>query len=415
MAHRHSAPGALFSPRFTPLAPLAALLLLTACGPQQGGKPPAFPPAQVSVQDVKLADLPVELEYVGQSTGYREVEVRARVAGILEKRNFEEGTTVKAGQSLFTIDPKPFEAALARVEADLAAADARLEQAKRNAARLKPLWDAKAVSQKDYDDAVSGEAIATADAKAARARLQEAKLNLQYTRVEAPLGGIAGRAQRSEGSLVNGGETLLTTVTQMDPAYVVFGIPDADRLRLRRDAESGAIRLPKGGRFDVEVRLSDGSTYPRRGRLDFESVRVDPTTGTSEARATLPNGASMLRPGQFLRVRLLGATRPQAIKVPQRAVLEGPQGKFVYVVNAESKAEPRPVQAAEWAGEDWVISGGLTPGERVITDGLMRIGPGAPVQVGAPAGAPEGAPGKSGNPAAAKSDPKAADTKAAAH
>ena len=384
---------------------------VSACGPQPAGKPPAFPPAAVAIQVVQPADLAVEFEYVGQTAGLREVEVRARVGGILEKRNFEEGSAVRAGQLLFTLDSAQYEAALARTEAEAAASEARLEQAKRNAARLKPLWEAKAASQKDYDDALSAESIGAAEVKAARARAQEARLNLQYTRVESPIAGIAGRAQRPEGSLVSGADALLTTVTQIDPVYVVFGVPDAERMRLRADAQRGELRLPKDGKFDVEVRLADGAAYPRRGKLDFESVRVDAATGTTETRATLPNPDGLLHPGQFARVRLLGALRPGAIKIPQRAVLEGPQGKFVYVVNAESKAEPRPVQVAEWAGDDWVITKGLQAGDKVIVDGLMRIGPGAPVQASdpatakgpaegkAPQGSPEkGVPAKTGAP-----------------
>jgi membrane fusion protein, multidrug efflux system len=312
------------------------------------------------------------------------VEVRARVTGILLKRNFEEGGKVKKGQSLFTIDPAPFEAAAQRAQADVAAAQARLEQAKRNVARFRPLYAEKAVSQKDYDDAVSAEQIGTADVKAAQARLAEARLNLGYTRVEAPVSGAAGRALRSEGSLVSGPDVLLTSVVQLDPIWVNFGIPDNDQARLQKEIQAGRLAIPKDGRFEVALLLADGSQYGRTGSLNFTDVRISPATGTRESRAELPNPDGALRPGQFVRVVLRGASYPNAVTVPQRAVLEGPQGKFVYVVNEKSAAEPRPVQAGEWSGDQWIITDGLKEGDRVIVDGVMKLGPGAPVRIAEP-------------------------------
>jgi membrane fusion protein (multidrug efflux system) len=362
---------------------VASAALLAACGPSGNGNgaPHAgMPPAEVGVVTVQPKSVPAPFEYTGQVAGSREVEVRARVTGILLSRNFTEGGHVKKGQSLYTIDPAPFKAALARAEADVAGAEARLAQARRDAVRLKPLVAEQAVSQKEYDDAVSAEAIGDADLKAARARLLEARLNLEYTRVESPVSGIASRSQRSEGTLVSGPDVLLTTVTQVDPIWVNFGVPDNEQLRLQAEAQAGRLLLPKDGRFEVSVRLADGSLYARTGRLAFSDIRISAQTGTSDARAELPNPEGRLRPGQFVRVTLAGATRPAAVLVPQRAVLEGPQGKFVYVVDDKSSAQPRPVQVGEWAGGDWIISAGLDAGDRVIVDGVMRIGPGAPVK-----------------------------------
>lgn len=373
---------------FKRLPAIALALLLSACGSGgnenagkgHGGGPGAgMPPAEVNAVTVQPQALPVSFEYVGQTAGSREVEVRARVTGILLSRNFEEGRPVKKGQSLYTIDPAPIQAALNRAEADVAAAQARLEQARRNAARLKPLYAEKAVSQKEYDDTVSGELISAADLKAARARLAEAKLNLEYTRVESPVSGVASRSLRSEGSLVSGPDVLLTTVMQVDPIWVNFGIPDTEQARLQKEAQAGRLNLPKN--FEVELRLADGSLYPRKGKVGFADVRISPATGTREARAEIPNPNGVLRPGQFVRVILHGAARPNAFTVPQRAVLQGPQGKFVYVVDEKGTAQVRPVEAGEWAGEDWVITSGLKAGERVITDGVMKLGPGAPVKV----------------------------------
>ena len=411
-----------------PLAPLLALVL-AACSPsngseKKGGHPGmGMPPPEVLTTTVAAQSLPLGFEYVGQTAGSREVEVRARVPGIILKRNFTEGAPVKEGQSLYTIDPAQLEAAAARAEADVVAAQARLEQAKRNAARLKPLYAEKAVSQKENDDAVSAEEISAADLKAARARLIEAKLSLSYTKVEAPVSGVASRSLRSEGSLVGGPETLLTTVVQVDPIWVNFGIPDNEQARLQKErrchltliAETSEgyhnlVRLVSAGYLDgywyrPRVDLDQLAAHSRGiialsgclsgrvcrslldgdergdGRRGTPALRVSPTTGTREARAELPNPKGVLRPGEFVRVILRGATRPNALTVPQRAVMEGPQGKFVYIVDENNTAQPRPIEVGEWAGDAWIINKGVQPGDRVIVEGLMRLGPGAPVRI----------------------------------
>jgi membrane fusion protein (multidrug efflux system) len=374
--------------------------VLAACGPKgpPGGAAGGMPPALVAVQEVQPRTIPVEFEYPAQTAGSREAEVRSRVAGILLKRNYEEGASVRAGQSLFTIDSAPFEATASRAEADLAAAEARLGNAARNAKRLKPLLDAKAVSQKDYDDAVSAEDVAAADVKGARARLAEARLSIGYTKVEAPIAGLTSRALKSEGTLVAGPADLLTTVTQLDPIYVNFGLSEAEQMNLKREASAGKLILPRDGRFEVAIKFEDGRLYQRAGKLVFTDVRVNNQTGTSDARAEVPNPAAEVRPGQFVRVILKGARRPDAITVPQRAVMEGPQGKLVYVVGKEGKAEPRPVTVGEWTGSEWVILSGLAAGDKVIVDGLVKVFPGAPVQVGDPNAPPPGAPGKGPSP-----------------
>src|SRR5438067_10198082 len=369
------------------VTPLLALVL-AACSPsngseKKGGGHPGMgmPPPEVSAVTVEARSLPLSFEYVGQTAGSREVEVRARVPGIILKRNFTEGTPVHEGQSLYSIDPAAFEAAAARAEADVVAAQARYEQAKRNAARLKPLYAEKAVSQKENDDAVSAEEIGAADLKAAKARLTDAKLNLAYTKVEAPVAGMSGRSLRSEGSLVEGPQTLLTTVVQVDPIWVNFGIPDNEQASLAKEVQEGRVELPKDGAFEVSLRLNDGSVYDKAGRLNFSDVRVSATTGTREVRAELPNSDGRLKPGEFVRVILKGATRPNALTVPQRAVLEGPQGKFVYVVDEKGTAQPRPLEVGDWAGDAWIITKGVQPGDKVIVEGLMRLGPGAPVRI----------------------------------
>jgi membrane fusion protein (multidrug efflux system) len=288
---------------------------------------------------------------------------------------------------------------VARAEAQLASAEARRAQAQRTVERLKPLWEAKATSQRNYDDAVSAEQIAQADLKAATAALTEARLDLGYTRVAAPISGISSRALQSEGTLVQAQQTLLTTISQVDPIHVIFGISESEHLKLAKEAAEGRLTLPKDGRFDVSVKLADGSVYSATGKLDFSDIRVNPQTGTSEARAVLPNPGQKLRPGQFVRVMLKGATYPRALAVPQRAVLEGPKTKLVMIVNAQNIVEPRPVEVGDWTGEDWVITSGLQPNERVIVDGIMRIRPGAPVTVAAASAAPASPPGVKAAPA----------------
>lgn len=397
------APRFLSSPRRRALVPLLlASALLAACGKGGGNGGGAMfgGPVPVAAIAVQPENLPVNFEYTAQTLGLREVEVRARVTGIIEKRNYAEGGKVKAGQSLFTIDPAPFQAALQRAEADTAAAEARHEQARRNAARLQPLIEVKAVSQKEYDDAVSAEQIGRADLLAARARLRQARLDLEWTRVEAPIAGVASRALKSEGSLVSGPDVLLTTVTQTHPMQVIFGIPDNERLKLRQEADAKRLLLPADGRFKVALKLADGSIYAQTGHTDFADVRVSRETGTSEGRAEVPNPDAMLQPGQFVRVQLSGAVRANVFRVPQRAVLEGPKGKFVFVVGQENKAEIRPVTTDEWHGGDIVVTSGLAAGEQVIVDGVLKLGPGAPVQVTPPAAAPsEGAPAPRANDA----------------
>ena len=372
-----------------------------------------MPPALVAVEEVKARTIPVEFEYPAQTAGSREAEVRARVSGILLRRNFDEGSSVRAGQSLFTLDSAPFEAAAARAEADVTGAEVRLANASRSSKRLKPLFEAKAISQKEYDDAVSGEEVAASDLKSARARLAEARLSQGYAKVESPISGLTSRALKSEGSLISGPQDLLTTVTQLDPIYVNFGLSESEQGSLKREAAAGKLTLPKDGRFDVTVKFEDGRVYGRNGKLVFTDVRVNNQTGTSDARAELPNSALEIRPGQFVRVVLKGAQRTNAITVPQRAVMESPQGKMVYIYadgqkQGEHVAQPRPVTVGEWSGADWIITDGLKPGDKVIVDGLAKVFfPGAPVQMGDPAAPPPGAPGAAPPKGDAKDRPPA--------
>jgi len=376
----------MFSSSPTRVALLAAALALSTalggCGDASGvAEPQGPPPADVAVLKVAPQDLPASWEYVGQTAGSRDIEVRARVASILLKRHFGEGRAVKKGESMYQLDAAPFRAALELADADIAAAEARLAQAARRVKRLAPLWQEHAVSQREYDDAVSAEQIGRAELQGAQARRADAALKLGYTRVEAPISGLAGRSQVSEGTLVSGAQVLLTTVTQTDPIKLRFGIADTDQMRWRSEVAAGQLKLPADAAFQVEVRLADASVYAHKGKLVFSDTRVSGQTGTVEAEAEVANPDGQLKPGQFVRVRLLGATRPHAVMVPTRAVLEGPQGKFVYVM-ADGKAQPRPVEVGEQVGDDWLITQGLAAGDQVIVDGMARIFfPGAPVRL----------------------------------
>lgn len=384
---------------------LAGAAALTGCGQSQSKAGFAgFPPAEVTTLAVAPHNFPIAFEYVGQTLGSKDVEVRARVTGIIEQRLYTEGAFVKAGQPLFIIDPKPYAAQVAQAEADLAKAEAQKAQADRERARLAPLAERKAIGQKEADDAASNADFAAAAVQSARAKLDELKLNWGYTKVVAPISGLSSRAQKSEGSLATANDTLLTTISQTDPIWVGFSVSENEQLRLSRGVAGGQLVLPKDNAYDVTVILSDGSAFPRRGRINFSDTRVSPTTGTYEMRAEIVNHDAALKPGQFVRVVLRGAQRKDAIALPQAAVLDGPQGKFVYVTGKDKDgkdiAQPQPVVLGNWidgdSGNLFVIESGLKPGDNVIVNGMARLQPGAPIKLAsaAPAGGQGGPTGE---------------------
>ncbi len=356
----------------------AAALILGACG--RGGAPQApggFPPAPVTLAEARPQTVPVRFEYVGQTAGSKEAEVRVRVQGILERRSYQEGGYVKAGQTLFVIDRKPYAAQAEQAEAALAQAEAQQTQARRNLERQQSLMDSGMTTRRDLDDALAAVDTTAAAVKMAQARLTEARLNLSYTVVTAPVSGYASRALKSEGSL--------------------FSVAESERLRLDREIAEGRLRLPDAasGGQTVSVRLADGSVFPRQGTLAFIDARINPATGAFDARALVPNPDRALRPGQFVRVIVDGAERPNAIVLPQRSVMDGPQGKFVYVAgkSADGKdvAVPRPVVVGDWVevkdGRLWIVESGLKGGEQVVVEGMGKLFPvpgGAPIVLGPP-------------------------------
>jgi membrane fusion protein (multidrug efflux system) len=366
----------------------AALLLavcgLAACGGSSKGQGGAGapPPPQVTAVTVELRTVPLPYEFTGRMEGSREIEVRARVSGILLRRAYDEGRPVKKGETLFEIDPAPYRAELQVAAADLEEEKARLSRAEREVKRLEPLLAERAASQRDYDNAVSEAEQARAAVLSQQARLDKAKLDLSYTHVDAPISGLSSRAEHSEGSLVGPNENgLLTRIVQVQPIWVRFSLSDQTLLALRKEIAAKTVESPATHQLEVELVLADGTPHPERGRVNFSDSMIDMRTGSVDLRAELPNAARTLLPGQFVRVRLLGIERPRAILVPQRAVQQGQQGKFVFVVGAGGTALARPVQVGEWVGKDWVIESGLEAGERVIVDGTVKVQPGAPVQV----------------------------------
>lgn len=396
---------------------LLALVLAAGCSksPQKEQGPMAqMPPPQVVVREVLPSTVPVSYEYIGQTLGSREVEVRARVTGHVERRLYDEGKLVKAGQPLFQLDARPLalavssaKAAVASAEADIARSEASAAQATRERERMAALAEAHAISRKEADDASSSAQITGAEVQAARARLEqaraqlkEAQLNMEYASITAPISGVAGRALRQEGALVNANsDSLLTTLIQLDPLYVTFNMVDADRQRMDREIAEGRLVLPKEG-FKVRLRQTDGSQLGPIGHVNFVSSTVSSQTGTLEMRAVLANPGNDIKSGLFVRVLLEGAQRPNALTISQRAVLEGPKGKMVMVAVKNKQgtltAEPRPIEVGEWvAGADdeklWVVRSGLQPGDQVIIDGLMKLRPGMAISLGK-AAAPTPAP-----------------------
>lgn len=336
------------------------------------------PPAQVLVEQTKLEDLAFYLEYPGRTAGYREVQVRAQVSGILQQRSYQEGSQVKQGQVLFSIDPRTYQAALARAKGALAQEQARYRQTERDLRRIRELQKKGFASESELDNAISNFEQSKANIEAAKAEVQSKQIDLDYTTVEAPISGITSKEAVSEGSLIVANDpnsSLLTQITQLDPIYVNYAYAD------REAAQNGVVRLPEDNQLTAEIIFGDGSLYAQKGKVDFTDSLIDKGTGTVSARAIVPNTEQTLLPGQFVRIRISGMVRPNSITVPEKALAQSPAGNFVYVVDEQGLAQPRPVDTDMINKGRWVIRSGLKDGERVIVDGLIRVRPKQPVQV----------------------------------
>ncbi|MDH4154200.1 MAG: efflux RND transporter periplasmic adaptor subunit [Nitrospira sp.] len=373
----------------------ATLVLSIGCK-QEAGSMPALPVPQVEVVTVQTQIVPDEPEFIGQAEASRPVEIRSQVTGLLKAVLYPEGRDVKKGDRLYQIDPVPFKAAAASAKAKIAQAQARVVQAKQDLARVKPLVAEQAVSQKDVDDAIAEELSANAALEGAQADLIKAQFDLDNTLITAPITGIIERSRYYEGRLVSAQTDLLTTIHRVDPMYVVVNVPESFILKRRRDIEAKRITHPGVYQLRGRLTLMDGTVYPQEGVLDLLEPGLRTETSSRQIRMTFPNPQRTLLPGQFVKVRFTGDTKTDAVLVPQRAVLQGPQGPFVFVVNQDEKIEIRAVAASDWKGSQWLIDTGLNKDDRVVVNGLMKIGPGAPVNavpwVPADASATEPAP-----------------------
>lgn len=368
--------------------PVAAgsLLLAVLASPLHAADAPPAP--EVVVETVKAESLPLELEYSARTAGFREVQVRAQVSGILQERTYLEGSQVKKGQVMFRIDSRTYQAALSRAKGALAQEQARYRQTERDLKRIRELQKKGFASESELDNAVSNFEQSKANIQAAEAEVQSKQIDLDYTTVKAPISGITSKETVSEGSLVVAGDpnaSLLSNITQLDPIYVNFAAPDSDVESVRSGLQNGSLVLPEDGKMSVQIKLGDGSVFPLEGKVDFTDSLVDRGTGTVSARAVVPNPDQKLLPGQFVRVQVKGLSIPNAMTLPERAIAQGPGGTFVYVVDEGGVARMRQVTTGHTAKGRWVIVSGISAGDRVIVEGLPKVRPDTPVKVAAPA------------------------------
>ncbi|WP_113720176.1 efflux RND transporter periplasmic adaptor subunit [Aeromonas salmonicida] len=361
---------------------LALISVLAGCGDKPASSAQVRPPVPVVVAEAKLTDVPLTTEMVGETAGYREIEVRSRVNGILLERTYVEGQPVTAGQELFLIDPAPYKVALEQAKGALAQEQARFNKARADRDRIIPLFKRQVVSRKDYDDTIANYEAAIASRQAAQATVKEAELNLSYTQVTAPIDGMASKSSQSEGSLIstNANSSLLTTITQNNPLYVNFSYSEQDRLNFETSVRKGLIEAKDTTNWRTHIRLADGSVYPQAGKLNFSDNRVDPQTGTIRARAIFDNKEGVLLPGQFVRLTIDLGIRKNAIVVPARAIVQSQADRMVMVVDGDDKVVPRPVRLGPAIAEGVLIESGLDAGERYIVEGLMKARPGSIVK-----------------------------------
>lgn len=368
-------------------SPLAALLLisgsvvLTGCD-DSSTQSSQQPPIEVGVVTLKASPFEMTAELPGRTSAYRVAEVRPQVSGVILKRNFVEGSDIKAGESLYLIDPAPYKATYNSARGDLARAEANARIARVTLDRYKPLLGTQYISKQDYDNAAATVAQNEAAVQTAKATLENAKINLAYTRVTSPISGRIGKSAVTEGALVqNAQTTALATVQQLDTMYVDLTQSSDDYLKLRAMLDSGQINQ-RDGKADVQIILDNGELFAQKGKLEFSDVTVDETTGSITLRATVPNPDHRLLPGMFVRARVSEGIKPDAILVPQQGVSRTPTGAAsVMVVNQDNKVEARTVTTAQAVGDKWLIASGLKAGDRVIVTGLQKIGPGAAVKI----------------------------------
>lgn len=367
--------------RFFTLVALAVSCLGTSCSSKKE-EPSGPPPVTVTTFEVKPQTIPAIFDYVGFAESSHLVEIRARVEGYLDKIAYIEGSFVHVGQLLFQLDPKPFIASLEQAKGMLAQEEALLWNAKVTTDRLTPLYKQNAISKRDLDNAIANQLSSEAKVQQAKAQVVIAELNLGYTTITSPVNGLAGRARFREGALITTGPNSsdLTTVTVFDPIWVYFSVSDSDFLRGIQQASKSQLVFPKDQNFNVQLVLADGSVYPEVGKVDFAAPIINQTTGTLEVRAVFSNPNAIIKPGQFVKARVSGATRPNAIVIPQTAVMQGKKGMYVFIVK-DKKAVLTYVEPGEWFANYWIINSGLLPGDQVIVSGVNKVQPGSDVIV----------------------------------
>lgn len=364
-----------------------SLVWLVGCGaneqkPAQGG---GMPPSHVDVVSVKKGATAIPLEYPAKIKSIQQVEVRAKVSGTLLKKHYTEGALVKEGDLLFKIDPAKFQAAFNEASAQLGVREATLKQSEREWNRIKRLFDEKAVSEKERDDALAAYEMALANVASAKATLENARIDLGYTSITAPISGVAGMKAKDVGAYVNSSitdstDSVVTTITQLDPIHVEFAIPDLERLKQAYSLREGTWKEAAQGALKATVLSKEGVVYSDKGRVDFTDSVIDETTGSVKARAIFSNSDRILLPGQFVRVRIEGLMRENSAIIPQEAVMQGAQGAFVYVVK-EDKVAMKPIVIEQATSKGFIVSEGLDENDLVIVSNLKKIRPGAPVQV----------------------------------
>lgn len=355
-------------------------LLLSACQKEQ---PPPKVCVPITAIKVEKRTLPADFEYVGVVESSHIVELRARVEGYLTSIDYVEGTLVKKGQLLFTLDQRPFEAALEEAEGELARQKAILWNATQQKERMVPLYEKNAVSQKDLDDAIAAQLSAQASVLTAEANVYKAKVNLGFASIHSPVTGMAGKAVFREGALISPGpNSLLANLYVVDPIWVNFSLSQGDILEAKKEELAGQLVLPpKPSEFKIEILMPDNTILPAEGTVNFTSPALQQSTGTMLVRSVVSNPEGWLVPGQFVRVIIKGAYYPDAIAIPQTAVMQGQKGQFVYVVDAENGVSVRLVTTGEWYKEEWIITSGLHPGDVVVTEGVNKIQTGSCVHI----------------------------------
>jgi len=350
-------------------------LLMIFCAACSSKKPPSTPPVvDVTVYQVESKNIPAIFDFIGFAESSHPVEIRARVEGYLDKIAYQEGQTVNEGDLLFLLDPNQYQAKVEEAKGEVLRQKALVENAKLTVNRLKPLYEQKAASKKDLDNAIANQLSTEAALQSARANLLNAKINLGYTTIKSPIKGLTDKAKFREGALITPGENgLLTTVSVIDPIWVYFSVSDNDILKATKQSTSQDIVLPAENAYDIEAITSDGKPFAERGRVDFSSPTYDQSTGSLLVRAVFPNPKGDLRPGQFVRIKVYGATRPHALIVPQRALSQNKNGLYVYIINDDNTVHMQDVSVAEWHGEYQIVTNGLKQGDRIVVDGINKI------------------------------------------